>query len=111
MVKEDGPAILHAKEGVLNPEQTSILRNEILGSHKNSLMNLLLDFRDAYEGIGESTYKSINTDNGVIIEHAEVNMDVKQMASDYDVARAGEGVMQKMLDIARKTKIQNRVGR
>jgi len=70
-------ALVHAKESVLTPEQTSILRNEILGSNRNSLMNLLLDFRNAYEGLGESTYNSIsNSSNGVVIEHAEVNMHV-----------------------------------
>ena len=74
-------------------------------------IDVILFVVDAYAGIGESAYESINTDNGIVIEHAEVNMEVKQMASDYDVAKAGEGVMQKMLDIARKTKAQNRVGR
>ena len=111
VVNSDQYALVHAKESVLTPEQTRILRNEILGSNRNSLMNLLLDFRAAYAGMGETINTSINNSSPIIIEHAEVNMRVDQLANGYDSARAADDVMKEMLSIARKTNAQNRIGR
>jgi len=51
IVPQDDMAFLHAKEAVLTPEQTRILRNDLLGSNPNSLASLLLDFRAAYENL------------------------------------------------------------
>ena len=109
-----GPAWLDGTktkpESVLTAKQTEILRNDILGNSHNSLMNLLLDFRDAYEGIGVNATSSTNN-NAIIIEHAEVNMKVEQLSNDYDAARAGDAVMKQMLNIARKSAANNRIGR
>ena len=111
MVDETGMELVHAKEAVLTAEQASILRNDILGSNKNSLMNLLLDFRAAYTGLDGGTYSSINDNNSVVIENASVQMNVSEIASDYDAQRAGEQAMQKMLEIARKTSAKNSIRR
>lgn len=43
-----------------------------------------------------------NTNEAITIEHAEVNMNVEQLANDYDAKRAGEQALQEMLRIARK---------
>ena len=113
---EGGEAILHGTksrpEAVFNAEQTKVLRDNILSNKPNSLINLLKSYNEAYEGLSTSTYDSINnTDNGVTIEHAEVNVSVEKLANSYDATRAGEDIMREMLNIARKTKAQNRVGR
>ena len=111
MVQEDGQAYLHAKESVLTPAQTKILRNDILGSNQNSLMSLLLDFRSAYSGLDGATYSSMNNNDSLIIENATVNMNVSQIANDYDAQRAGEQAMSKILEIARKTSAKNSIRR
>ena len=112
MIDEDQFAFVHAKESVLTPEQTSILRNDILSSKSTSLLSLLTDFRDAYTNIsGESAYSTVNNSNGVTIEQAVVEMHVSKIANDYDAQRAGEQALEKMVQIARKTQGQNRVGR
>ena len=113
---EGGEAILHGTksrpEAVLNAEQTKVLRDNIISNKPNSLINLLKSYNEAYEGLSTGTYDSINnTDNGVTIEHAEVNVSVEKLANSYDATRAGEDIMREMLNIARKTKAQNRVGR
>ena len=99
-------------EAVLNPEQTRILRENILGNTPNSLVNLLKDYNTAYRGLSSNTYDSIsNNTYGGVIEHAEVNVHVDKLANNYDAAQAGEDIMREMLNIARKTSAQNRVGR
>lgn len=99
-------------EAVLNPEQTKILRENILGHSPNSLVNLLKDYNAAYKGLSSNTYDSIsNNSYGGVIEHAEVNVHVDKLANGYDAAQAGDDIMREMLNIARKTGAQNRVGR
>jgi len=63
-------------EAVLNPEQTRILRNNILSSRPDSLVSLLKSYNEAYHGLSASTYDSIsnNTNNATVIERAEVNL-------------------------------------
>lgn len=111
-----GPAILHGTkskpEAVINAEQTKILRENILGHSPNSLVNLLKDYNAAYKGLSSNTYDSIsNNSYGGVIEHAEVNVHVDKLANGYDAAQAGDDIMREMLNIARKTGAQNRVGR
>ena len=98
-------------ESILNSEQTKFLRENILGAKPNSLINLLKSYNDAYDGLSAGTYNSINSDNGTVIEHAEVNLHIDKLANNYDSAKAADDVMREMLNIARKTKAQNRVGR
>ena len=99
-------------ETVLTASQTKILRDNILSNRPNSLINLLKSYNEAYHGLSASTYDSItsNTDNGTVIEHAEVNVHVDKLANGYDAEKAGNDIMRQMLNIARKTKAQNRVG-
>lgn len=111
MVNAEGPAYLHARESVLTAEQTDTLRNDILGNSPNSLMNLLLDFKNAYNGISGATSSITNNSSGVTIEQAIVEMHVSKIDNDYDAQRAGEQALEKMVQIARKSYGQNRVGR
>ena len=113
MVEKTGPAFLHAKEGVLTPEQTSILRNEILGNKNTSLMNLLLQFREITAGnASQNDYASIDRGYGspITIEKAVVEMNVAKLANSYDARQAGKDALNEMVKIARKTGVQG-VGR
>lgn len=106
-----GLAMLHGTptrpEAVLNSEQTHILKNDILGKSNNSLLSLLVDFREALDGIvGSSEYNSIDRGESLVIENASVNMNVASIANDYDAKRAGETALEEMLRIARKTGAQ-----
>ena len=100
-------------EAVLNPEQTRILRENILSSRPDSLVSLLKSYNEAYHGLSASTYDSIsnNTNNATIIERAEVNLQVAQLANDYDSKRAANTIMDEMLRIASKTSANNSVRR
>lgn len=107
IVPEDETALVHKGEGIFTSEQMSVLRNDILGSSKNSLLNLLQDFRTAYTGLGASVY---NNSAAVTIEHAAVHMHVDKLADKYDAADAADDVMQELLTIARKSYASNRIG-
>ena len=110
IVDEDKLALVHAKESVLTANQTKILREDILSNKPTSLMNLLLDFKNAYNGIG-SGYSAITNDSGIIIENATVEMHIDQISNDYDARRAGEQALSEMMRIARKTSAKNSIGR
>ena len=99
-------------ETVLTAEQTQVLRNNILSNRPNSLISLLKSYNESYDGIG-NTMNGISQveDNSMVIEHIEMNMNVSKIADDYDAKRAGEQALQKMVEIARKTQAQNRIGR
>ena len=111
IVQHDGMGYLHAKEGVLTASQTHILRDEILSNKPNSLLSLLSAWRDSVISLADTSNINTNYDNGVIIEKAEVIMQVHQIANDYDAQRAGEQALDKIMGIARKTIAQNRIGR
>ena len=111
MVDEDQYAFVHAKEGVLTASQTSILRNEILGNSPDSALNILRDIRAAWIDSSNGLSSINNDSSSIVIEHAEVNMKVEKLANGYDAAKAGDDVMREILNIARKTSAQNRVGR
>lgn len=107
-----GLAMLHGTpskpEAVLTAAQTHVLRNDILGHSSDSLLSLLLDFRDSIDGMaGSDTYGSIDRSKSIVIENAAVNMNVQSLASDYDARRAGEAALDEMMRIARKTSVQN----
>ena len=111
MVESTGPALLHAKESVLTASQTATLRNDILSNKPTSLLSLLTDFRDAYNNISNATNSVIGpSDGGIIIENATVEMNVSQIANDYDAQRAGEQALDRMVQIARKSQGWNRIG-
>jgi len=73
-------------------------------------MNLLLDFKNAYDGIGTNTNITSN-ESGITIQNATVNMNVSQIANDYDAQRAGEQALEEIMRIARKTSAANSVRR
>jgi hypothetical protein len=50
------------------------------------------------------------SDGGIIIENATVEMNVSQIANDYDAQRAGEQALDRMVQIARKSQGWNRIG-
>ena len=109
-----GLAMLHGTptkpEAVLNPTQTKILRENILGNKPNSLINLLQSYNNAYKGLSSSTYDSIsNNSNITTIERAEVNLNIDKLANDYDSKRAANTIMNEMLRIASKTSANNSV--
>lgn len=112
---ETGLAELHGTpqepEAVLNAKQTHILREQILGSNQNSLMNLLLNFKNAYDGIGNTAANISNDANAVTIENVSVNMNISKIANDYDARRAGEQTMEEIMRIARKTGAANSIRR
>jgi hypothetical protein len=100
------------EEAVFNAEQTRILRENILSSNPNSLISLLKTYNESYDKIGSAASSVSNSsDNSIIIEHAEVNMHVDKLANGYDAAKAADDVMKEMINIARKTSAQNRIGR
>ena len=108
--KETGPAILHGTkakpEAVLTAHQTSVLRDKILSRKPDSLMSLLTEFQaTASKMASGSTYSSIDRSATTSIGSMAVNMNVKEIANDYDAKRAGEQAMEEMLRIARKTNV------
>ena len=56
-----------------------------------------------------STTNNTSSNNGITIEHAEVNMNTT-ISNDYDARRAGQNALEEMVKIARKTGAQS-VGR
>jgi len=96
-------AQIHSNELVLTAEQTSFLREQMLGNRSNSLINLLSDLSAAYGNISNSTVNNSDNINSIVIEHAEVNMKVDKLADSYDASKAADDVMREMLNIARKT--------
>ena len=99
-------------EAIFNAKQTQILRDNILSNRPNSLINLLKSYNQAYKGLSQSTYDSIqNTSSTTTIEHAEVNLSVEKLANDYDSKRAADTIMEEMLRIASKTSANNSVRR
>ena len=103
-------------ETVLTAEQTQVLRNNILSNRPNSLISLLKTYNESYGNISHisqelQNIKPESSESPVIIENASVNMNVTKMANDYDAQRAGEQALERMVQIARKTQGQNRIGR
>ena len=104
-----GLAMLHGTkskpEAVLNADQTAVLREDILGSSSNSLLSLLQDFRNSITGVFNTA--ALSASGSIIIENANVNMNIDSIANDYDAQRAGEQALNRMLEIARKTNVQS----
>ena len=99
-------------ETIFTAAQTKILRDNILSNRPNSLISLLKSYNDNYGHINDAVNKVEPLENNsVVIERAEVNMNVAQIANDYDAQRAGEQALDRMLTIARKTQASNRIGR
>ena len=105
-----GLAMLHgskqAPESILNAEQTRVLREDILSNKPDSLLSQLQFLHDLWTNTATSS-GALNNNNSIIIEKAEVNMNVDSIANDYDAQRAGKQALEQMLAIARKTSVQN----
>ena len=96
-------------EGIFNARQTRILRDNILSNKPNSLVTLLNTYNEAYkDGISVAPQEASEQ---LIIENATVNMNVQQIANDYDARRAGEQALNEMMRIARKTSAANSIRR
>lgn len=119
MNEEPGPAMLHGTkskpEAVLNPEQTRMLKEDILGGGSNSLLSSLVAFKNTLNNTVDGSKftalaSSTQSSDSVVIEHAEVNLNAT-IANDYDARRAGNLVMDEMVKIARKNGMQNNIRR
>ena len=108
-----GLAMLHGTktkpEAVLNAEETKMWREDIMSGKPNSLMSLLLDYRDVLANTAnENTYNSITRGGeSYTFENVSVNMNVGSIANDYDARRAGQNALEEMLNIARKSNVQS----
>ena len=99
-------------ETVFTAAQTKILRDNILSNRPNSLLSLLKSYNEGYGHISDNVSKIENfTDNSTTIEYAEVKVMVDHLNDSYDAARAGDDIMKEMVNIARKTQINNRIWR
>jgi len=54
---------------------------------------------------------SNDDDKSINIENVSVNMNIEEIANDYDAQRAGEQAMAKIIEIARKTSAKNSIRR
>ena len=90
-------------EAFMNADEVQMWKQDILGSGSHSLTTQLVNLRSVLDAI-ESSSSNIHTtvSEGITIEHAEVNMNVEQIANDYDARRAGANALDEMLKIARK---------
>lgn len=75
--------------------RTSTLSNGLSAVNSAMKMNLA--------AINSSAYTTIDREKSTQIGSISLNMDVKQIANDYDAKRAGEKAMEEMLRIARKS--------
>lgn len=90
-------------EAFLNAQQTELLRSHLFGS-SDSLLSLARDIVQQLHGSSyNSTTLNKEDNNGVNIQNVDVNVNVKQIANDYDVRAIGNTVMDEMLKIARKS--------
>jgi len=108
MVEKTGIAMVHAKEGVITPEQVDMLRKLTITSGKQSLAYQMAELNEVYSNLAAPlTHLADNSTNGLVIENATVNMNVQSIANDYDARRAGEQALDEMMRIARKTGAQS----
>ena len=106
-------------ETVLTASQTKVLRDNILSNRPSSLISLLKTYNegfsqnhfDAYGKEIQTLYNNTSNDSGINIENATVNMNVQQLANDYDAKRAGEQALAEIMRIARKTSANNSIRR
>ena len=106
-------------ETVLTASQTKVLRDNILSNRPSSLISLLKTYNegfsqnhfDAYGKEIQTLYNNTSNNSGINIENATVNMNVQQLANDYDAKRAGEQALAEIMRIARKTSANNSIRR
>ena len=106
-------------ETVFTASQTKVLRDNILSNRPSSLISLLKTYNegfsqnhfDAYGKEIQTLYNNTSNNSGINIENATVNMNVQQLANDYDAKRAGEQALAEIMRIARKTSANNSIRR
>ncbi len=94
-------------------------RENFISSFWNSVSSNQTRMNASFATLGLTDISALNSaalansgsGSAVIIENASVNMNVSKIANDYDAQRAGEQALEKMVQIARKTQGQNRIGR
>lgn len=93
-------------EGILNAEQLEMLRNSVL-TRRNPIAALLADYGDTIGNTANATtYNTI--DHGMVsIDHVDVNLNIAKVSNDYDSRRIGQNVMDEMVKIAKKTKVNS----
>ena len=103
-----GLAMVHGTsqhpEYVLNAEQYKILKDGML-SGANTLSGTINSINNSIHNTANAKDLN-NVNNGtesIVIEKAEVNMNVAQLANDYDARRAGAAALDEMVRIARKS--------
>lgn len=131
LITKTGYIKVHGKEGkpesILSGEDTHAL--QAFWEKVNADHDAMMELRDSmYEqrnrisrqqlesavlgAIPSITYDSLASNGDqIIIEQASVNMNVEQLANDYDAERAGQQALNEILRIAKKTKGWNRIGR
>ena len=100
-----GLAMVHGTpsepEAVLNSKDYKLWKQSIGSNVWESLERERLEIQALHD-----TFNSVITnssDSSIVIEKAEVNVNVEQIANDYDAKRMGEQALQEMVRIARKT--------
>ena len=98
-----GLAVLHGTstepEGILNAAEYKAWKDNIKTT--NLLFNALNSVSATQAGLVSGS-SFVNTETGINIENAVVNMNTT-IANDYDARRAGEQALEQMLTIARKS--------
>lgn len=105
LVNFTGPAWLDGTrtkpEAVLNAKQTKFFREDFwqqVEATRNELKRFM-----AQNAIIKSQANAVDNNPTIIIENANVNMNVEQMANDYDARTAANTVMNEMVRIARRS--------
>ena len=89
-------------EAFLSASDTAMLKSKIFSNSDGSLKALVA----ALEAITDNTSKysgTASSDNSIIIQNAQVNIQPGTISNDYDARRAGEMALEEMVKIARKT--------
>lgn len=88
-------------EGIVNAEQTKFMTEGFWTKVDSLTSELQKSLLAAYN---VQTQTDVEANHGdIIIEKAEVNMNVESIANDYDARRAGASALEEMVKIARKT--------
>ena len=84
----------------LTSEEMQLLHNATLSTNLSAVDSAM---KMGIQAIDSSAYTTIDRTKSTQIGSISLNMDVKQIANDYDAKRAGEQAMEEMLRIARKS--------
>ena len=94
-IKSSSLSDINLTQDEIQKLRTSTLSNGLSAVNSAMKMNLA--------AINSSAYTTIDREKSTQIGSISLNMDVKQIANDYDAKRAGEKAMEEMLRIARKS--------